>query len=194
MKKSMLSIMMVTALLMTTFAYAAGPGYGPYGRGYGGCWTDNYQAMENLPQEKQERLRVLFDTHHQETTALRATMWEKQTLLDTLAANPNTPEQTLTTLIKEMGQLRTQMEEKQEALRAQIIKETGINIPMDCGHYGYGPGHMRHGRGGYGPHMGGHRGYGHHMGMGGYYGPGYGEDDYGPRGGFHRGPRGGMRY
>ncbi|MDY0276044.1 MAG: periplasmic heavy metal sensor [Desulfomicrobium sp.] len=178
MKKSMITLLTLMALVLTSFAYAQGPGYG---RGMG-CWGGNYQAWDQLTPEKHELVRNLFDAHHKDTAALRSSMWEKQTLLDTLAANPATSPETLTALIREMGQLRTQMEEKQEILRAKINKEIGINIPMDCGHYGYGPG-----RGGYG-HMGGHMGYGRHMGG---YGPGY--NDEGPRGYYHGGHRGMMR-
>ena len=147
---AILAIFSIIALGSTSFA---GPGMGMRG----GCagWNQN-PAIQQLPQEKQDLLKSILDEHRKETAPLRNAMWEKRTLLKALSSNPNTTPETITGLVREMSDLRGQMQTKREALEARVSKKVGIELPMGMGK------HDRHGKGGRG-----HGGFGQRgMGMG----------------------------
>ena len=153
---AILAIFGIIALSSMTFA---GPMRGMGMRGDCAGWNRN-PAVQQLPQEKQDLLKNILDEHRKDTTALRNSMWEKRTLLHALSANPNATPESITALVREIGDLRTQMQTKRDALEARVSKEVGIELPR-----GFGK-HDRRGMGGRGHGDFGHRGMGHGTGQG----------------------------
>lgn len=148
MKKShLITILVVTSMLLAGLSFA-----GPM-RGMGGNCPgfDQHPAVQQLPQEKQDLLRALLTEHRKDTQPLRNTMWEKRTLLKALSHNPNTKPETITALVKEMSDLRQQLQAKHYSLQTKVSAEVGIELPP----FFDGPGKKgRDGRGGHGPrHM-----------------------------------------
>ena len=146
---AILAIFGIIALSSMTFA---GPmrGMGMHGTGMrGDCagWNQN-PAVQQLPQEKQDLLKTILDEHRKNTAGLRNSMWEKRTLLHALSANPNATPESITALVREIGDLRAQMQTKRDALEARVSKEVGIELPMGFGN------HDRRGMGGHGRGMG----------------------------------------
>lgn len=155
---AILAIIGIIALSTLSFA---GPMRGMGGKGGTGDCTgwDRNPAIQQLPQEKQDQLKSILDEHRKDTTPTRNAMWEKRTLLKALSGNPNTKPETITALVGELSDLRTQMQTKREALQAQVSKEIGIDLPMGSGM------HDRRGKGGHGRGHGesGQRGMGRGM-------------------------------
>lgn len=134
----------ITILLLTSLAFAA-PGKG---MNADRPMRQN-AAVAQLSQEKQDLLRTILDEHRQEVRPLKNAMWEKRTLLRALTNNSNTSAETITALVKDMGTLRTQLQDKHDALEARVLKEVGIELPGHFGRSGRGHGkmHNRDGRG-----------------------------------------------
>ena len=123
-------------------------------------------AVQALTPEKQAELTTLMDAHMAKMRPVHEQLWQKETTLNALSANPNTQPAQLTALIDEIGALRKQIGDERAALAEQVQKNVGIDTAMGpgmgmyggyCGGYGQG--------GGYGPRGGGHGG-GHHGGYG----------------------------
>lgn len=155
---AILAIFGIIALSSMTFA---GPMRGMGMRGDCAGWNQN-PAVQQLPQEKQDLLKSILDEHRKDTAGLRNSMWEKRTLLHALSANPNATPESITALVREIGDLRAQMQTKRDALEARVSKEVGIELPMGFGN------HDRRGMGGHGRNHGGfgQRGMGPGMGAG----------------------------
>ncbi len=152
---SIIVVALVSIVALGTLSFA-GPMRGMGGTGgTGACqnWEGN-PAVEQLTQEKRDLLKAIMDEHRKDVAPLRDSMWEKRTLLDALSANPNTKPETITALVKEMGELRAQMQAKRDAVHNRVSKEVGIDLPMGFGMHDGGRGHGRH-KGGFG-----HRGMG----------------------------------
>lgn len=160
------SLAIVGIIAISTLSFA-GPRMG------GNCPNfDRNPAVAQLTQEKQDLLQTILDQHRKETRPLHEGMWEKRTLLRALSVNPNTKPETITALVREMSDLRNQMQAKRDALEARVQKEVGIDLPMGRGQRGghrgmHGEGRDGRGQGGFGP-----------CGMG----QGQGQDGFGPRG------------
>ena len=152
---AILAIFGIIALSSMTFA---GPMRGMGMRG--DCTGAQNPAIQQLPQEKQDLLKSILDEHRKETAGLRSSMWEKRTLLEALSANSNTKPEEIKALVREMSDLRTQLETKRDALEARVSKEVGIELPMGFGMHdrrgmgGHGRGHGGFGQRGMGPGMG----------------------------------------
>lgn len=145
--KALIGTLTVVSIVVLGTLSFAGPMRG-MGGGYGDCPAGNRNAaVEQLTQEKRDLLKSILDEHRKETSALHESMWEKRTLLRALSVNPNTKPETLTALVKEIGQLRTQMQTQREALQTRVAKEVGIEMPFG---FGRGEGHRGHGRDGSG--------------------------------------------
>lgn len=150
-RTSSIAILAIFGIIALGSMAYAGPGMGMRGDCTG--WNQN-PAVQQLPQEKQDLLKSILDEHRKDTTTLRNSMWEKRTLLHALSANPNTTPEAITALVREIGDLRGQMQTKREALEARVSKEVGIELPMGMGKHG------RHGKGGRGHGGFGQRGMG----------------------------------
>lgn len=161
---SIIVVALVSIVALGTISFA-GPmgGMGAMGGmgGAGACqnWERN-PAVEQLTQEKRDLLKAIMDEHRKDVAPLRDSMWEKRTLLDALSANPNAKPEAITALVKEMSELRAQMQAKRDAVHSRVSKEVGIDLPMGFGMHDGGRGHGRH-KGGFG-----HRGMGQGMGQG----------------------------
>ena len=140
-RTSSIAILAIFGIIALSSLAFAGRGMGMRGDCTG--WNQN-PAVQQLPQEKQDLLKNILDEHRKDTTALRNSMWEKRTLLQALSANPNTTPEAITALVREIGDLRGQMQTKRDALEARVSKEVGIELPMGMGKHG------RHGQGGMG--------------------------------------------
>jgi len=142
-RTSSIAILAIFGIIALGSMAYAGPGMGMRGDCAG--WNQN-PAVQQLPQEKQDLLKNILDEHRKDTTALRNSMWEKRTLLHALSANPNTTPEAITALVREIGDLRGQMQTKREALEVRVSKEVGIELPMGFGKQGH-RGMRDHGRG-----------------------------------------------
>ena len=156
MKRNAIIILALVSIVALGTLSFAGPMRGMGGMGGAGAcqnWERN-PAVEQLTQEKRDLLKAIMNEHRKDVAPLRDSMWEKRTLLDALSANPNTKPETITALVKEMGDLRAQMQAKRDAVHSRVSKEVGIDLPMGFGMHDGGRGHGRH-KGGFG-----HRGMG----------------------------------
>ena len=115
---AILAIFGIIALSSMTFA---GPMHGTGMRGDCAGWNRN-PAVQQLPQEKQDLVKSILDEHRKDTAGLRNSMWEKRTLLHALSANPNATPESITALVREIGDLRAQMQTKRDALEARVSK------------------------------------------------------------------------
>ena len=147
---SIIVLALVSIVALGTLSFA-GPMRGMGGMGGAGAcqnWERN-PALEQLTQEKRDLLKAIMDQHRKDIAPLRDSMWEKRTLLDALSANPNTKPEAISALVKEMGDLRAQMQAKRDAVHNRVSKEVGIDLPMGFGMHDGGRGHGRH-KGGFG--------------------------------------------
>ena len=171
---SIATLAIVGIIALSTLSFA-GPMRGMGGMGgMNGCPGGPNPAVEQLTQEKQDLLKSILAEHRKEAAPLHNSMWEKRTLLEALSANSNTKPEEIKALVREISELRAQMQTKRDALQARVSKEVGIDLPM---------GFDRRGMGGHGRGMGGHgRGMGgHSRGMGGFGPNVMGQDmDMGP--------------
>ena len=150
MRFSKLRILLATVCVMAvaTAAIAAGT-----------SWTD-------LTEDQQKKYMTLHDDLIKKTAPIRDKMWAKNMELNALMSNENIDPKAVTSIVKDVNELRAKMRAEREAFDAQVKKEVGID-PIANPHRG------RRGQGGcyYGGdnmHGGGHGGYhgGGHYGMG----------------------------
>ena len=127
--------------------------------GMNGCPGGPNPAVEQLTQEKQDLLKSILAEHRKEAAPLHNSMWEKRTLLEALSANSNTKPEEIKALVREISELRAQMQTKRDALQARVSKDVGIDLPMGdrrgMGGHGRGMGGNGRGMGGNGRGMGG---------------------------------------
>ena len=170
---SIATLAIVGIIALSTLSFA-GPMRGMGGMGAtNGCPGWSNPAVEQLTQEKQDLLKSILAEHRKDTAPLHNSMWEKRTLLEALSANSNTKPEEIKALVREISELRAQMQTKRDALQARVSKDVGIDLPMGD----------RRGMGGHGRGMGGHgRGMGGNgRGMGGFGPNVMGQDmDMGP--------------
>ncbi len=154
---SIATLAIVGIIALSTLSFA-GPMRGM--GGMNGCPGGPNPAVEQLTQEKQDLLKSILAEHRKEAAPLHNSMWEKRTLLEALSANSNTKPEEIKALVREISELRAQMQTKRDALQARVSKDVGIDLPMGD----------RRGMGGHGRGMGGHgRGMGGNgRGMGGF--------------------------
>ena len=154
-RTSLIATVAIVGIIAVSTLSFAGPRMG----GRGDCrGFENNPAVAQLTQEKQDQLKAILDAHRSETQPLRDTMWEKRTLLKALSVNPNAQPETITALVREMSDLRTQLRAKRDALETRVEKEVGIELPRGFGQRGEHRGdkrgmggRSRDGRGGFGP-------------------------------------------
>lgn len=154
-RTSLIATVAIVGIIAVTSLSFAGPRMG----GRGDCQGfERNPAVAQLTQEKRDLLKTILDEHRTQTQPLRDGMWEKRTLLKALSVNPNAQPETITALVREMGDLRSQLRANRDALEARVEKEVGIDLPRGFGQRGEhrgGKGGMggrsRDGRGGFGP-------------------------------------------
>lgn len=146
----------------SAFAYGGhgnGQGYGHNGMGMGSgmgsgmgmnCPAYGMGGAQLTPEQQQAYTGMMRDFENK-MIPLREKASAKRMELDALAQNPNTKPETLSALVRELTEARTQMQKEQLALRDQMDKSgiPGAGMGMMSGNYG-----GRHGGG----HGGGHRG------------------------------------
>ena len=141
---SIATLAIVGIIALSTLSFA-GPMRGM--GGMNGCPGGPNPAVEQLTQEKQDLLKSILAEHRKEAAPLHNSMWEKRTLLEALSSNSNTKPEEIKALVREISELRAQMQSRRDALQARVSKEVGIDLPM---------GFDRRGMGGHGRGMGGH--------------------------------------
>ena len=150
---SIATLAIVGIIALSTLSFA-GPMRGMGGMGAtNGCPGWSNPAVEQLTQEKQDLLKSILAEHRKDTAPLHNSMWEKRTLLEALSSNSNTKPEEIKALVREISELRAQMQTRRDALQARVSKEVGIDLPMGFDRRGMG-GHGR-GMGGHGRGMGG---------------------------------------
>ncbi|MBG0789426.1 MAG: Spy/CpxP family protein refolding chaperone [Desulfovibrionaceae bacterium] len=139
---------------MTAMAFAA-PGQGRNGRGAG---LNSKGVYSQLTPEKQKAVDAIYDKYDGKFDSLRTQLWTKHSTLQALINGGNADEKKIGGLIADINELRDQMRDTREAMRADLEKETGLvcfgpRLGQDRG-LGMGPDQGR------GPGMGYKRGYG----------------------------------
>jgi zinc resistance-associated protein len=134
---------------------ADGPGWngghhmwGSWGSDRGSCW-DYGRGYNELSKEEQKQLTELENKFSNETNNLRNEIWSKSAELNRYLNNTNPDSQRLTTLQRELSDLRAEMAEKRLAYELEarkILPDTRFRGGYGMGYYGH---HMR----GYGPRM-----------------------------------------
>jgi Spy/CpxP family protein refolding chaperone len=117
-KKTVIGVGLVLAVaLMTTVAFAWGPGRGMgWGPGYG------YPAIPNLTAEQSSKIQALQKAYLDETAPLQQDLLKKKTELRSLWLSPNPDQAKITTLQKEILNLQSKIAEKGTNLRLEIRK------------------------------------------------------------------------
>jgi len=154
------------ALLVMTVPFAA------QARPYDQMGGPGYGWHQSLPPEQRDAVGKLMREHMAAMQPLRDQLWTKSRTLRALENNPKVEPKEIRTLVEEVAGLRGQLRDKHMAFADKVKKETGVDVPFNCGMRGDGYG--RHRGGGYGPG----------------YGPGYGQGQgggYWHKGGNHHG-------
>ncbi len=159
MKKTLLTLTAVVAgLLLTTQAFAWGPGSGK-GRGYGPN-RDAVMERLNLTDEQKTKIEALQDAHAQDTKPLREKIFDKSVQLRRLWLEANPDRNKITGAQQELRALRNEMEDKVTALRLETRKvltpeqnEKLANTGWGRG-TGFGPRGGMRGDGEFGPRRG----------------------------------------
>ena len=117
-KKTIIGVGLVLAVaLMTTVAFAWGPGRGMgWGPGYG------YPAIPNLTAEQSSKIQALQKAYLDETAPLQQDLLKKKTELRSLWLSPKPDQAKITALQKEILNLESKIAEKGTNLRLEIRK------------------------------------------------------------------------
>jgi len=149
------SVVLVAALAMPLFAHGPGWARGRHMIGTRGSGTDYCGQYErgygNLTKEQRSQLEELARKFYNETAKLRNEIWAKSIELNSLLNIADPDPEKAKTLQKELGELRTKMDEKRLAYKLEALKI--LPESLSSGSYGRGYGH----------HMGG---FGHGIGHG----------------------------
>jgi Spy/CpxP family protein refolding chaperone len=144
--------------LVATVALAWGPGFGPFGRGFGGPAFGSL-PIPNLTAEQTAQIQALRDGFQKEIESLQKDLYTKGTELRNLWVSPNPDQAAIAAKQKEMIDLQTQLQGKATNLGLEIRKvltpEQLAQLPAFSQGGGFGPG------AGFGPGMG----FGPRMGM-----------------------------
>ena len=142
------------------WGWSGGHMMGNWGRGPGNYDQDDRGYASSLTPEQQDRLTDLDRKFYDESRDLRDKLWSKSAELNAALSETNPDAAKVTTIQKEVSDLRAKLDEQMVAYEIEARKIAPDN--RSGGGYGYG----RHMTGGYGG-----RGYGMGPGMMGY-GPG----------------------
>lgn len=176
-----LAVLIATALASTTFAYGWGGGWGRgHSRSAGGFGCDrDFGATQELglTDAQTAKIRDLREAHLKDIKPLRDTMYSKRGELKLLWLQKTPDRQKITAAQKEIGNLRSQMEEKRTNHRLDVFNiltpEQQTRAQALAAGQGCGPGKGGPGKGGRGMGPGAGPGMGSGMGPGtGPMGPG----------------------
>ena len=159
---------MKTRALIAAFAFSAivlgtGSAFAYNGYGHGTMHNGSgYGMMDSstLSPEKQSAYEAMLKDHYNRVSPLQDKLDAKELELNALSRNSNAKPETISSLAKEVTDLRAQLRTERVALGDRMEKELGVQ-----------PDNMM--RGGMGYHHGGGRGHGGHGGQGGYGNCGY---------------------
>ncbi|WP_320170925.1 Spy/CpxP family protein refolding chaperone [Maridesulfovibrio sp.] len=139
-------LIMVLALAGTAMARPAfNGGFGNGGPGQP-CMQPFWQPFEQLTPEKQKEVKAVFQKYEDKFESNRNQMWAKRTELRALVASGKAEKKDITTLVKEMSDLKTKQYNLRKQLSGEIEQISGIAMPA-FGGGGYG---MDNGRSGFG--------------------------------------------
>ncbi len=163
MKKLTLGLTAVLlGLLLTTQAFAWGPGFGR-GKGDRPCREAALEKL-NLTADQNAKIEALRDANYKETRPLREKIFDKSVELRRLWLQANPDKDKITAIQKELRTLRNEMEDKVTSLRFEMNKVLTPEQREKLANTGWGRGS------GFGP-RGGMRG---HDDFGPGHGPGLG--------------------
>lgn len=140
-KLGMAMAALATVMLTASLALArpgGGPGSGPGGAGgpgYGPCGGGGAGMISQLPPEKQEAYKKLFEAYYNKTAQVRAAIGVKKAELNALAVSPNPDTAKIEALSKEIGDLHGKLVAERTEFRVQVSKEIG---PLASGCLGFG--------------------------------------------------------
>jgi zinc resistance-associated protein len=127
MKRNMIITTAVIAVLLTaSLVFAGRYGTGNCPRQGGGAGSG--PVLEQMTPEKQQAFETLRQTFRDRMLTLRDQMWVKRAELQALSVNPNTKPETLTGLVKELGDLRSTMQQERNSFHEQVRSEIGIEL------------------------------------------------------------------
>lgn len=150
--------------LVATVALAWGPGFGPFGRGFGGPAFGS-PPIPNLTAEQSSKIQTLRETSLKEIEPLQKDLWTKGTELRNLWLAKTPDQAAITAKQKEIFDLQSKLQEKTTNLGLEIKKvltpEQLAQLPAFSQGTGFGPGVGFGPGGGFSPG----RGFGPPMGM-----------------------------
>lgn len=149
MKKSILALLAVTALLALSAVAFAGP------RGKGA-------AQAAITPEQRATVQKIIESHQDKLYEQREKIWAKHVELQALTNSGKAEKGDIQALIGDIAKLRDAMHKERQTIRAEIEKQTGLS---GFGPEGYHGGYHRGGMG---------YGYGDDCGTGGGMGRGFG--------------------
>jgi zinc resistance-associated protein len=137
--------------LVATVALAWGPGFGPFGRGFGGP-AYGVPPISNLTAEQSAQIQALREGFLKEIEPLQKELYTKGMELRNLWPNPKADQAAIAAKQKEIFNLQSQLQEKATNLGLEIRKvltpEQLAQLPAFGPGAGFGPGM------GFGPRMG----------------------------------------
>lgn len=141
-----MALSMVLVLAMAGFA-AAGQGYGR-----GACGGQGSRGLySQLTPEKQVAVDKIVESYRPKFVEVKTSLQAKHAVLQAMINGGQADEQKITKLTQEIGKLRDRMVDLNKAMRAELTKETGLEMGagrgcgprngqgLNCGGAGYGP-------------------------------------------------------
>jgi zinc resistance-associated protein len=142
---TIITVLALTLVAASAFAYRGGYGGGPLGLGCPGYNANGYAGgAADLTQEQQADLEQAYADFNASMEPLREAMWAKRTELDALVESGSADSARIQTLIAEMSDLRARMRAERDAFQSTLVSEYGITAR---GGYGMGRGGRGMGRG-----------------------------------------------
>jgi len=138
--------------LVATVALAWGPGFGPFGRGFGGP-AYGVPPIPNLTADQSAQIQALRDGFLKEIEPLQKELYTKGTELRSLWSSPNPDQATIAAKQKEMFNLQSQLQEKATSLGLEVRKVLTPEQLAQMPAFSQGAGFSPHGMG-FGPMMG----------------------------------------
>jgi Spy/CpxP family protein refolding chaperone len=142
--------------LVATLALAWGPGFGPFGRGFGGPAFGS-PPIPNLTAEQSAQIQALRGSFLKEVEPLQTELYTKGTELRSLWSSPSPDQGAITARQKKIFSLQSQLQQKATNLGLEIRKvltpEQSAQLPVFSQGEGFGPG-ASFGPRGFGPPMG----------------------------------------
>jgi len=129
MKKSVIALITVTALVCLSALAFAGP---RGGKGQG--------QLNNISPENRATIQKIIEAHQDKLYELREKIWAKHAELQALSASGKAEKSDIQGLVGDISKLRDAMNKERQAIRADIEKQTGLK--------GFGPGGYHRGMGG----------------------------------------------